>query len=472
MAITQAPVVDIPLSASPRTPVTSQAAIDTGATQTQQAVARQQAVQQTIVPRAQSTSFQTVIKQPVVAQTTTQIRPTFTRTPTATIIDNNQDAGLPQTPVANVTTIATGNTSSNIPVRAAAVNSANVAANATSVVNQRITNIINNPSSSAEKGGIQFFDSGSFSSDKDFKYDPGTDTLTLNGKLTTGNLAVSGYANFGQLANISILGGSPGQLLVAQGGGKLSWVTHYSNSNTAQYLTTYSGNLRANIANVSTIDAGNAVVGRAVVGNLTVTGPANLGPANTLTITGGSTGQFLQTDGNGALTWATVSANGNVSLTSEITNGSSNVIVNANSNVTFGVAGQSEVLTITNAGAQANLFTSNNYTLGNSTTTISTSRWMDAMTMSVNPSVLFSASNAFSSIDIHVTANGGNSKQISKMLSVTQGTTTHYSQYGNVTIGNELAQFTMDQTSGNVRLIATPETASRVDYRLVITLYN
>ena len=130
------------------------------------------------------------------------------------------------------------------------------------------------------------------------------------------------------------------------------------------------------------------------------------------------------------------------------------------------------MLTITNAGAQANLFTSNNYTLGNSTTTISTSRWMDAMTMSVNPSVLFSASNAFSSIDIHVTANGGNSKQISKMLSVTQGTTTHYSQYGNVTIGNELAQFTMDQTSGNVRLIATPETASRVDYRLVITLYN
>jgi hypothetical protein len=356
-----------------------------------------------------------------------------------------------------------------------------------SEASRTVPTIVNKPAGNID-GEIQFYNGGNFAVDKDFKYDSGTDSLQINGTVEAGNLLVSYKSYLGDAPNVYINGGSSGQILAATGGGNTQWITGYSNINAASYLSTYTGNLLAgnvriiNGANLNTVTA-NTVSSNVVTANtanlttvginsLTVTGTSNLGGVNSVTITGGSNGQVLTTNGNGSLNWTTVSGNGNITINSELTNGTSNVIVNADSNVTFGVAGLPEVLTITNAGALANLFTSNNYTLGNSTTTISTNRWMDAITTSTNPTVLFSASNTFSSIDVHITSVGDTSKQISKLLSVTQGATTNYSLYGTVTVGNDLADFTMDQTGGNVRVIATSTTANRVDYRLVITLYN
>jgi hypothetical protein len=267
---------------------------------------------------------------------------------------------------------------------------------------------INNNPGGGINGEIQFYQGGQFSADPNFYYTPGTGTLTVKTGLTTGVVT--------------------------------------SNTVTADNVT---------------------------ASTLAVTGGANLGSVNSLVITGGNSNQFLYTNGTGNLGWATISSNGNIIVdNTSLDNGTSNVIVNASSNVVFSINGQSNVMTVTDSGAIANLFTSNNYTLGNTTTTISTSRWMDAITTSTNPTVLFTASNAISSVDIHITAVGDGSKQISKMLSVTQDTTTNYSLYGNVVVGSDLAAFTMDQTGGNVRVIATSTTANRVDYRLVITLYS
>jgi hypothetical protein len=203
--------------------------------------------------------------------------------------------------------------------------------------------------------------------------------------------------------------------------------------------------------------------------NLQVGNVANLGQVANLVILGGTSGDILRTDGNGNVTWTSISVAGG---SNNINDGSSTVSIETNSNVNFTVGGNANVMTVTDAGAIANVFTSNNFILGNSTTTISTNRWLDAVTMTTNPTVLFTAANTVSSIDVHITADDGTSKQITKMLSVTKDTNTSYSQYGNVVIGTEMASFYMDQSGGLVRVIATPSSANRVDYRLVVTLYQ
>jgi len=70
----------------------------------------------------------------------------------------------------------------------------------------------------------------------------------------------------------------------------------YANSDVAAYLPTYTGNITANTANLS--------------GNLNVTGKSNLGNVGNIIITGGTTGQFLSTDGAGNLSWATSTGGG------------------------------------------------------------------------------------------------------------------------------------------------------------------
>lgn len=63
-------------------------------------------------------------------------------------------------------------------------------------------------------------------------------------------------------------------------------------------------------------------------GNVTVTGVSSLGPVSNVKITGGSSGQYLQTDGSGVLSWATVSSGG--------TPGGSDTFVQFNDGGSFG----------------------------------------------------------------------------------------------------------------------------------------
>ena len=100
--------------------------------------------------------------------------------------------------------------------------------------------------------------------------------------------------------------------------------------------------------------------------NLTVQKVSNLGPVGNVIITGGSSNQYLQTNGSGNLTWATVD-------TDTLANGTSNVdIPVANGNVLVGVGGAANIAIFTSTGvnvtgyltASGNL-TSANANLGN-----------------------------------------------------------------------------------------------------------
>jgi hypothetical protein len=251
----------------------------------------------------------------------------------------------------------------------------------------------------------------------------GANNVSAINFIASGNLTVAGNTNLGAVANVTITGGTTGQVLTTDGSGDLSWTTPastYGNTEVAAYLPTYAGNLSnvssvgnastvlfgdgsnitglpatytdtdvslylasgtdsdgytttgnitttaniaannlsvtANIASANNITAvgnisanGNIIVnGTAGTGNiigannvsainfiasgdLTVAGNTNLGAVANVTITGGTTGQVLTTDGAGDLSWT---------VTPIIANGTSNVsIASAAGPITMSYAG-------------------------------------------------------------------------------------------------------------------------------------
>ena len=240
---------------------------------------------------------------------------------------------------------------------------------------------------------------------------------------TLSNLTSNGTVNFtnasnvalGPVGNVHITGGSSGQYLQTDGSGALSWATvstgsaSISNGNSNVNIPSANGNV-----NISAVGNANVLVvtgtGVNVAGTLNVTGNATLGniitsgsggnisnvnvisantfiassnanfanasnvalgPVANVHITGGSNGQYLQTDGSGTLTWSTVTSGS----TSNISNGNSNVnIPSANGNINFTAVGNT-VMVITGTGinvagtlnATGNI-TGGNASLGNAVT--------------------------------------------------------------------------------------------------------
>lgn len=135
-----------------------------------------------------------------------------------------------------------------------------------------------------------------------------------------GNLTVTGTSNLGNVGNITILGGSAGQVLSTDGTGNLTWISagssSYGNANVANYLPTYTGNLDSvgnitstgnitayDITGTGTVNANAlAVVNNSTFGgNITAVGNiigGNISTTGTVTATGNVTGGNLLTSGN------------------------------------------------------------------------------------------------------------------------------------------------------------------------------
>ena len=99
--------------------------------------------------------------------------------------------------------------------------------------------------------------------------------------------------------------------------------------------------------------------------NFSTTGVANLNVIGNVRISGGTTGQLIQTDGNGNLSFTTFAP-------TSLVNGNSNVQVLANANITFSSTGTSNVVVITGTGANVDGYLTvngnsqfNNANLGN-----------------------------------------------------------------------------------------------------------
>jgi hypothetical protein len=148
---------------------------------------------------------------------------------------------------------------------------------------------------------VQFSDDDVLNGATDLTYDKTTGTTTA------GKLVVSGTSNLGNLGNVTITGGTNGYVLSTDGAGNLSWTaqTGGSNGTPGGANTEVQFNDDGNFAGNASFTF-NKAGGTLSVPAITVTDNSNLGNVANVVITGGTSGQYLRTDGTGALTWDTV----------------------------------------------------------------------------------------------------------------------------------------------------------------------
>jgi hypothetical protein len=292
-------------------------------------------------------------------------------------------------------------------------------------------------------------------------------TLTLKG-------GEGGVGNDG--GNIDILGGNSG---TGGDGGTINIISGvtYGDPSTLHGSNLYlqAGNSVNEDAGTLFIQGGNAVGALLNGGNVRITagtgtqinGNVYIGnirwPQNP-----GTTGQSLITDGTGNSSWA-------LPVVSNISNGTSNVQVFNNGNVTVSVGGNANVLTITGNTVLSNSYTSNSYTLGDATTTACVTRWVKTQTTTAAANqVLFTypaglqVSTDFKIIVYDIPASN---RQSSQITSVTYGMSSSYSEYARTVINTVIADFSVDQLSGNIRLLVTPRVAHLINYTIIVSIY-
>ena len=124
---------------------------------------------------------------------------------------------------------------------------------------------------------------------------------------TLSSLTVSGVISVSDVGNLYIPGGTNGYVLKTNGSGVLSWGAssagtgnaNISGSNTQLFFNDAGSNTLGASANLTF----NKTTNTLTTTNMVVGGTTNLGAVGNVTITGGSSGYLLKTDGTGNLSW-------------------------------------------------------------------------------------------------------------------------------------------------------------------------
>ena len=289
----------------------------------------------------------------------------------------------------------------------------------------------------------------------------------------------------GDGGNINIIGGNAGS---GATGGSINII---SGTTSGDPIDAFGSNIYIQAGNTVSEDAGtltlqgaNAVGPGLIGGNIRITaGTGSIRNGNIFIGNvrwpndQGLNNYVMTSDGVGSAHWSPINANIPVSLTiSNIVNGTSNVsIANPSGNITFGVNGTANVLTVTNNTVRANSFTSNNFVLGNSTQTACSTSWFKGQTSTaVANQVLIEiqsssqVSTDFKIITYDMTAS---TRQSSMITSVTYGPQTSYSEYARTVINTVIADFTVDQVGGKIRLLVSPRVAHLINYTVIVSTY-
>ena len=197
-----------------------------------------------------------------------------------------------------------------------------------------------------------------------------TGTANITGNLIAGNIT-AGTGSGGNITGGNVISANTftasGNITAANANLGNSVTANYfignffGTANSATTAGTVTTAAQPNITSVGTL------TGLTSTGTANFTGASNvaLGPIANVHITGGSNGQYLQTDGTGTLSWSTVSSGS----TSNISNGNSNVnIPSANGNVNISAVGNT-ILVVTGTGVNVagTLNATGNLTAGNIT---------------------------------------------------------------------------------------------------------
>jgi hypothetical protein len=297
------------------------------------------------------------------------------------------------------------------------------------------------------------------------------------------NRITTGQGNFTAnliAANLTSNNLSNGRVTFSNTGGQLVDASTFTYDVVVDLLAVGNANIGA-FANVTgNITGGNiTTTGTANIGTLSMVGTSNLGPISNVTITGGTNGQVITTNGAGGLSFVSIS-------TSSISNGNSNVsIPNANGNIEFSVAGNANVVTFTGTGANISGYANitGNVTVGNFSTTgeiaantanISTFvtlgntniQWGTATTTAITAgqviaSVAVSGITGVEFLVKGVDATGGK-YSIATVQAVTDGTTVvDYATFGTVLVnGTPTGVLSVALNGSNIELQVTPASSN------------
>jgi hypothetical protein len=267
-------------------------------------------------------------------------------------------------------------------------------------------------------------------------------TFTASGNITASN------ANLGNAVTANFFIGSGANLTSIPGGNVSGQVANALVSGTVYTAA------QPNITSLGTL------TGLTSTGTANLIGASNvsLGPVGNVKITGGSNGQYLQTDGSGTLTWSTVASG----ASSNISNGNSNVnIPSANGNVNISSAGNANIVVVTGTGVNiaGTLNATGNASLGNLVTTGSGGNISNANVISANTLI---ASGNITAGNINTTGSGGNignANVISANTFIASGNITS----GNANLGNNVtANFFTGNLYGTANLATYATTANAV----------
>jgi hypothetical protein len=209
--------------------------------------------------------------------------------------------------------------------------------------------------------------------------------------------------------------------------------------------------------------------------NASTSANINLGDVANIHIEGGNNGYVLQTDGAGNLSWSAGGGGGNG------VPGGANTQIQYNDS---GVFGGSAYLTFnenTTTFQIAGNLIANNTQIGAGIYKFSTTSVYFATTVSTaSDQLLWSVPAAeISGVDFHIIATdvAGNSRQASKISSLSLGTVVQWNEYGSLLINGGVGSFDVVYVPGNIiadpliELRVTPDSANSTTYKMMITEY-
>jgi len=203
--------------------------------------------------------------------------------------------------------------------------------------------------------------------------------------------------------------------------------------------------------------------------SVTVSGGANLGNVGNITITGGSSGYVLSTDGLGNLSWVAQSGGGNGNP------GGSNTQVQFNDNGAFGGVANLTYNKVTDVLSVTGEIIANTFQMGSGAYNFFNQSVYFATTASTSPDQVLWGINAsnVSGVDFTIVAIDatGNTLQSSKISSIVLGTSVVFNEYAGLGINGGVGTFSVDYGSGQLRLSVTPDSTALTEYNILITEY-
>lgn len=209
--------------------------------------------------------------------------------------------------------------------------------------------------------------------------------------------------------------------------------------------------------------------------DITISGNTNLGSVSNIHISGGISGDVLQTDGAGNLTWATGGGGGNGSP------GGANTQIQFNSSGTFG---GSSYLTYNNATKILNVaggLIANSFQMGSGIYKFCSTSVYSAVTSSTSANqVLWSVPvSQVTAVDFMIVSTDvvGNTRQTSKLSATVLGDVVIYNEYAGLNINGGVGTFYVEYYAGDIiippslQLTITPDSIATTKYDMLITEY-